>query len=148
MTDAAANDGRPPVRESGAGERIAEDMVAAVRQELQAVRGEWAETARRAGAGGLLLAVSGCCALLAVGAASTTALRMLEAVLPRRMAAAALTAGYLGAAVGLGRAGIQRLQAAEDRSEHLGDEAKHVVADTVGRLAEAGGSAVRQAGRR
>jgi hypothetical protein len=104
-----------------------------VRQELQKLKGELAETTRRAGTGGLLLAAAGGCALLGIGAASTTVLRLLETFLPRRLAAFGLTAGYLTAAAVLAAVGLERLREAGGSSERLADETRRAVSATLGR---------------
>jgi Putative Actinobacterial Holin-X, holin superfamily III len=127
-----------------AGDRLAEDIAAVIRQELNTLRGEWTQTLHSAGAGGLLLAAAAGCALLAVGAGSTTLLRILEAVLPRRLAAAGLTAGYLTAAAALAAAGLDRLRAAGGSSARLADAVRDELPATTRRLAGATRSAVDQ----
>jgi hypothetical protein len=101
-------------------------------------RGELTEVARRAGAGGLLLGAAGVCALLGIGAASTTVLRMFEVVLPRRLASAGLAAGYLTASAVLAVAGLDRLRAAGGSSEHFAEDAKQMMSGVTERLSGTG----------
>ncbi|MDG4801429.1 hypothetical protein [Micromonospora sp. WMMD980] len=90
-----------------------------------------------------LLAAAGGCLVLGAGAASTTVLRVLETMLPRRLAAAGLTAGYLVTAVLLGRVGLARLRAAGGPSARLADDVRDMVAGTAGRVLPAGAEAAR-----
>ncbi|MCW3815077.1 phage holin family protein [Micromonospora sp. DR5-3] len=125
-------------------ERLAADVTEVVREEVRAVRAQLADAARPAGVGFLLLAAAGGCVVLGIGAASTTTLRMLEALLPRRLAAAGLTAGYLAAAAFLGSLGLQRLRAAGGSSARLADQVGNAVSSTAGRVMPAGTAAVRE----
>jgi hypothetical protein len=136
---------REPVQQASPGDKLAEDMAAVVREEVHALRQEFADAARPAAGGLLLVGAAAGCAVLGVGAASTTALRMLEWFLPRRLAVAGLTAGYFAAAVVLGRLGLERLRTAGGNSERLADEIRRSVSDTVGRVAPATASAARDA---
>ncbi|MGR6320231.1 phage holin family protein [Micromonospora soli] len=129
-------------------DRLAEDVAEVVRAEVRAVRSQLADAARPAGLGFVLLAAAGGCAVLGVGAASTTALRMLESFLPRRLAAAGLTGGYLLAAVLLGRVGLDQLRAAGGSSARLADEVRDAVSATAGRVVPAGSSAAQDELRR
>ncbi|MEV5819697.1 phage holin family protein [Micromonospora haikouensis] len=124
-------------------ERLAEDVADVVREEVRAVRAQVGEAARPAGVGIALLAAAGGCLVLGAGAASTTVLRMLEAVLPRRLAAAGLTAGYLVTAVLLGRAGLAQLRATGGPSARLADDVRDMVTETAGRVLPAGAEAAR-----
>ncbi|MFG3417861.1 phage holin family protein [Micromonospora sp. NPDC048063] len=139
MANQPGDGGRP----ASPTDRLAEDVAEVVREEVRAVRTQLADAARPAGLGFVLLAAAGGCAVLAVGAASATSLRMLEAFLPRRLAAAGMTAGYVAAAVFLGAAGLERLRAAGGRSARLADEVRDAVTSTAGRVVPAGSSAVR-----
>ncbi|MFC0005547.1 phage holin family protein [Micromonospora siamensis] len=128
---------------SSATERLARDVADVVREEVRAVRGQVTEAARPAGLGVALLATAGGCLVLGAGAASTTVLRMLETFLPRRLAAAGLTAGYLATAVVLGRLGLAQLRAAGGTSARLADEVRDMVSATAGRVVPAAGEAAR-----
>jgi hypothetical protein len=144
MSDATT--GEPAETQQSPGDRLAGDMAAVVREELQTVRTEVTDAARPAAAGLLLVGAAAGCAVLGLGAASTTVLRLLETFLPRRLAAAGLTAGYLAAAAVLGGMGLERLRAAGGSSERLADEIRRAVAGTVSRVREAGATAVRESG--
>ena len=124
-------------------ERLAEDVADVVREEVRVVRAQVTEAVRPAGVGVALLAVAGGCLVLGAGAASTTVLRVLETVLPRRLAAAGLTAGYLATAVLLGRVGLAQLRAAGGTSARLADEVRDMVTETAGLVLPAGADAVR-----
>jgi hypothetical protein len=137
--DRAERGGRP----AGPGERLAADVAEVVRAEVRAAREQLTDAARPAGIGIGLLAAAGGCLVLSAGAASATMLRILEAFLPRRLATAGLTAGYLAAAVVLGRAGLTQLRAAGGGSARLADEVREAVSATAGRVVPAGTAAVR-----
>lgn len=124
-------------------ERLAADVADVVREEVRAVRSQVTEAARPAGLGVALLAAAGGCLVLGAGAASTTVLRMLETFLPRRLAAAGLTAGYLVTAVALGRMGLAQLRAAGGTSAQLADEVRDMVSATAGKVVPAGTDAAR-----
>ncbi|MFJ8579874.1 phage holin family protein [Micromonospora sp. NPDC093277] len=145
MGDAVANQPAGPGRPASPADRLAEDVADVVRAEVRAVRGQLADAARPAGLGFVLLAAAGGCLVLGAGAASTTVLRMLETFLPRRLAAAGLTGGYLAVAVVLGRLGLNRLRAAGGSSARLADEVHDTVSATAGRVVPAGSTAVRDA---
>ncbi|WP_405431281.1 phage holin family protein [Micromonospora sp. NBC_00617] len=130
-------------RRTSATGRLAEDVADVVREEVRAVRTQVGEAARPAGLGIVLLAAAGGCLVLGAGAASATVLRMLETMLPRRLAAAGLTAGYLGAAVLLGRVGLAQLRAAGGPSARLADDVRDMVTETAGRVLPAGVDAAR-----
>ncbi|MEU4244730.1 phage holin family protein [Actinoplanes sp. NPDC026619] len=139
MSETATGDGR-----QSAGERLAGDMTEVVREEARAVREDLADAARPAAAGLVLIGAAAGCVVLGVGAASTTALRMLETVLPGRLASAGLTAGYLAGAAVLGGMGLQRLQAAGGSSQRLAEQIRETVTQTLSRPGHAGVSAVRE----
>ncbi|SBT45878.1 phage holin family protein [Micromonospora narathiwatensis] len=145
MGDAVTNQPAGPGRPASPADRLAEDVAEVVRAEVRAVRGQLADAARPAGLGFALLAAAGGCLVLGAGAASTTVLRMLETFLPRRLAAAGLTAGYLAVAVVLGRVGLARLRAAGGSSARLADEVRDAVSATAGRVVPAGSAAARDA---
>ncbi|OKI50438.1 phage holin family protein [Micromonospora sp. CB01531] len=143
MSDTVGGRAGGPAGRGAPAERLAADVADVVREEVRAVRAQLTDAARPAGVGFLLLAAAGGCVVLGIGAASTTTLRMLEAVLPRRMAAAGLTAGYLAAAVFLGGLGLQRLRTAGGSSARLADQVGNAVSSTAGRVVPAGTSAAR-----
>lgn len=143
MSDAVSD--QPGGRPRSPTDRLAEDVADVVREEVRVVRAQLADAARPAGVGFVLLAAAGGCLVLGAGAASTTVLRMLEAFLPRRLASAGLTAGYLAAAVLLSTTGLRRLRAAGGSSARLADEVRDAVSATAGRVVPAGSAAVRDA---
>jgi hypothetical protein len=104
------------------GRRLAQDVVEVGRQEFTRLREDLVGQARPAATGVVLLAMAGASGVLAASAASTAALRLLELVLPRRLAALALTGGYAAGSVVLLRFGLQRLRAAGGGSRRLADE--------------------------
>ena len=119
-------------------DRLAEDVAAVVREELGRMGARLTEAGRPAATGVVLLAAAGGCAVLGLGAASATTLRVLERLLPKRLAAAGLTAGYLAAAVLLGGVGLDRLRTAGGGSERLVDELRQAAQRTLGRALPAG----------
>lgn len=145
MSQAAADQPAGDGRATRASERLAADVADVVREEVRAFRQQIADAALPAGAGFALLAAAGGCLVLGAGAASTTVLRMLEAFLPRRLAASGLTAGYLVAATVLGRLGLRQLRAAGGSSARLADEVRNTVSATAGTVVPAGSSAAREA---
>ncbi|MFU8850766.1 phage holin family protein [Micromonospora sp. SL1-18] len=145
MGDVAANPPEGGGRPVSPADRLAEDVAEVVRAEVRSVRGQLADAARPAGLGVALLAAAGGCLVLGAGAASTTVLRMLEAFLPRRLAAAGLTAGYLATAALLARLGLNQLRAAGGSSARLADEVRDAVSATAGRVVPAGSTAARDA---
>ncbi|MFC0506468.1 phage holin family protein [Micromonospora costi] len=134
-------------RAGNVAENLAENVAGVVREEMVAVQRQLTQAALPAGAGVALLAAAGGCLILGAGAASTTALRMLESFLPRRLAAAGMTAGYLAAAVVLGRLGLAQLRAAGGGSARVADEVRHAVSATANRMVPAGTAAARDAAR-
>ena len=143
MNDAVADQpGGHPRRPA---DRLAEDVADVVRDEVRAVRAQLADAARPAGIGFVLLAAAGGCLVLGAGAASTTVLRMLESFLPRRLASAGLTAGYLAAAVFMGASGLERLRAAGGSSARVADDVRDAVSATAARVVPAGSAAARDA---
>ncbi|MCO1593965.1 phage holin family protein [Micromonospora sp. RHAY321] len=124
-------------------ERLAADVAEVVRAEVREMRSQLMRLARPTGVGLALLATAGGCLVLGAGAASATALRVLETFLPRRLATAGLTGGYLVGAVVLGRAGLHQLRTAGGGSAWLADEVQAAVATTASRVVPAGAAAVR-----
>ncbi|RZU76160.1 putative superfamily III holin-X [Micromonospora kangleipakensis] len=143
MSDAAAERSGGSGRAVGPTERLAADVAEVVREEVREVRTQLMRVARPTGVGLALLATAGGCLVLGVGAASATVLRMLETFLPRRLATAGLTGGYLVAAVVLGRAGLSQLRAAGGGPAWLADEMQDAVSTTASRVVPAGAAAVR-----
>ncbi|MGY0002312.1 phage holin family protein [Micromonospora sp. I033] len=142
MSDAIGYSGRGG-RSGSPTDRLAQDVADVVREEIHAVRGQLTEAARPAGLGIVLLAAAGGCLVLGAGAASTTVLRMLEAFLPRRLASAGLTAGYLATAAVFGRMGLEQLRVAGGPSARLADEVRDRVSSTASRVVPAGTHAAR-----
>ncbi|MFD2765334.1 phage holin family protein [Micromonospora eburnea] len=145
MGDAVTNQPAGRGRPASPTDRLAEDVAEVVRSEVRALRGQLLDAARPAGLGFALLAAAGGCLVLGAGAASATVLRMLEAFLPRRLAAAGLTSGYLAAAVVLGRVGLNQLRAAGGSSARLADEVRDAVSATAAQVVPAGSAAARDA---
>jgi hypothetical protein len=106
------------------GRRLAQDLVEVGRQEFVRLREDLVGQVRPATTGVVLLAAAGAGAVLAAAAASTAALRLLELVLPRRLAALALTGAYAAGSVVLLRLGLERLNAAGGGSQRLADEVR------------------------
>ncbi|MEU4482458.1 phage holin family protein [Micromonospora sp. NPDC023966] len=142
MSDAIGHSGRYG-RSGSPTDRLAQDVADVVREEIRTVRGQLTEAALPAGLGIVLLAAAGGCLVLGAGAASTTVLRLLEVFLPRRLAAAGLTAGYLATAVVLGAKGLEQLRAAGGSSARLADQVSDVVSATASRVVPAGTDAAR-----
>jgi hypothetical protein len=109
-------------RSDDLGRRLAQDVVEVGRQEFIRLREDLVGQVRPAATGMVLLAAAGATGVLAASAASTAALRLLELVLPRRLAALALTGGYAAGSVVLLRLGLERLRAAGGGSRRLADE--------------------------
>ncbi|MEV1145259.1 phage holin family protein [Micromonospora sp. NPDC049799] len=143
MSEAAARQPEASGRAVGPTERLAADVAEVVREEVREVRTQLMRAAGPTGVGLALLATAGGCLVLGAGAASTTVLRLLETFLPRRLATAGLTGGYLVAAIVLGRAGMEQLRAAGGHSAWLADEMQDAVATTASRVVPAGAAAVR-----
>ena len=116
-----------------AAQRLAGDMAEVVRDEVRTVRSDLASKARPAASGLVLLGAAAGLALLGVGTASLTALRVMETFLPKMFAAAGLTTAYLTGAAFLGGAGVARLQEAGGGSRRLADQIREALRQTVGR---------------
>lgn len=106
------------------GRRLVQDLVDVGRQESVRLREDLVGQVRPATTGGVLLVAAGAAAVLAAAAASTALLRVLELVLPRRLAAIALTGGYAAGSAMLLRLGLERLSAAGGGSRRLADEVR------------------------
>jgi hypothetical protein len=104
------------------GQRLARDVLDVGRQELVKLREDLVGQLRPATTGLVLLAGAGVGGVLAVAAATTASLRLLELVLPRRLAALALTGGYAAGSALLLRLGLQQLTAAGGGSQRLAQE--------------------------
>ncbi|SCF34960.1 Putative Holin-X, holin superfamily III [Micromonospora purpureochromogenes] len=144
MSDAAAGRSGGIGRAAGPTDRLAAEVAEVVRAEVREVRTHVLRAVRPAGVGLALLATAGGCVVLGAGAASATALRLLETFLPRRLATAGLTGGYLVAAVVLGRAGLTQLRAAGGGPAWLADEMQDAVSATASQVVPAGAAAVRE----
>jgi hypothetical protein len=138
--------GGNPARGDELGSRLAQDLVDVGRQESARLREDLVGQVRPAMTGVVLLAAAGAGALLAAAAASTAALRLLELVLPRRLAALALTGGYAAGSVVLLRFGLERLRAAGGGSQRLADEVSQGLA--AARRSAEGAAQARLAGQR
>ncbi|GIH01011.1 hypothetical protein Pma05_75830 [Plantactinospora mayteni] len=109
-------------------DRLAQDIAVLARRETARMRGDLAESVRRAGLGAALLVGGGIAAVLGLGSASAAALWLLDARQPPRRAAAVLAAGYLGTAAFLTVVGLVRLRSAGGRTGRLGTELRGVLA--------------------
>jgi hypothetical protein len=104
------------------GRRLVQDLVDVGRQESVRLRDDLVGDVRPATTGVVLLVAAGAAGVLAAGVATTATLRLLELVLPRRLAALALTGGFAAGSVLLLRLGLERLSAAGGGSRRLADE--------------------------
>jgi hypothetical protein len=91
---------------------ISDDLSRLLRQELAHAQDELAGKARRAGGGAVLLAGAGVLGALAVGTSASALLRALDRLLPRPVAAAALTCVYAAGAGALAVAGVAQIRRA------------------------------------
>ncbi len=96
--------------------RLSRDTTALVREQARQLTRELANTVREAGTGAVLLAGAGTCALLALATAHQSALRALESVMPRPVAAVTMTAAYGAGAATLAAAGMKKIREAADAS--------------------------------
>ncbi|MBO0871079.1 MAG: phage holin family protein [Micromonosporaceae bacterium] len=129
-----STNGRDDGRRDDLGRLLAEDVLEVGRQELVRLREDLVGQVRPATTGILMLAAGGAGAMLALGVATTAALRLLELVLPRRIAALALTGGYLAGSAVLVRLGLDKLSAAGGGSQRLADGARHAGAAMVSQM--------------
>jgi hypothetical protein len=144
MSETSTGDVRVEPGRSAA-QRLAGDMAEVVRNEVRTVRSDLASKARPAASGLMLLGAAAGLAVLGVGTASVTALRVMETFLPKMLAAAGLTTAYLTGAAFLGGAGVARLQEVGGGSRRLADQIREALRQTVGRPAQAAASAAREA---
>lgn len=108
-------------------ERLTRDIVALARQQVERLRGELVESGRQLGGGTVLLAGAGGLGLMAAISAHQTALRTLDALVPRPVAAAILTAAYASGGAVLAAAGVDRVRSAADTSGDLIEQAAAAV---------------------
>ncbi|MBS2965695.1 phage holin family protein [Actinocrinis puniceicyclus] len=109
--------------------RLTRDTTALVREQVEQLTRELAGTVRDAGAGAVLLAGAGACGLLAVAAAHQTAMRALESMMPRPLAAVTLTVAYGAGAAAMSAAGMKKIKDAADASaEALAENRQDTVA--------------------
>jgi len=107
---------------SDAAVRLRNDAAALMRDELDSLRGELADTARHMSSGAIMATASAGTGLLALAALHTTLLRLLESVMPPAAAAAVLAVGYVaGAAVLVFMARKQLKAAADSAASERGD---------------------------
>jgi hypothetical protein len=96
--------------------RLTRDTAALVREQVEQLTRDLADTVRDAGAGAVLLAGAGTCGLLALAAAHQSALRTLESMMPRPLAAITMTIAYGAGAAALATAGMKKIKEAADAS--------------------------------
>jgi hypothetical protein len=99
---------------SDAAVRLRNDAAALMRDELDSLRGELADTARHMSSGAIMATASAGTGLLALAALHATLLRLLESVMPPWAAAAVLAGGYVAAAAVLVFMARKQLKAAAD----------------------------------
>lgn len=119
MSDDRATEAKAGTDELG--QRLVQDLVDVGRRESTRLRDDVVGDVRPATTGVVLLVAAGAAGVLAAAAASTAMLRMLELVLPRRLAALALTTGYAAGTAMLLRLGLGQLSAAGGGSRRLAD---------------------------
>ena len=96
--------------------RLTRDTAALVREQVEQLTRDLAGTVRDAGAGAVFLAGAGTCGLLALAAAHQSALRTLESMMPRPLAAMTMTTAYGAGAAALAMAGMKKIKEAADTS--------------------------------
>ena len=112
--------------------RLTRDTAALVREQVEQLTRDLADTVRDAGAGAVLLAGAATCGLLALAAAHQSALRALESMMPRPLAAMTLTAAYGGGAAALASAGLKKIKEAADASgDALAENRREAVTTAV-----------------
>jgi Putative Actinobacterial Holin-X, holin superfamily III len=99
---------------SAAAATLSKDAAALMRGELDALRGELAESARHLSGGALMAGASGVTGVLALAAAHQAILQLLESVMPAPVAAAVLALGYVAVGAALVMVARKKLQAAAD----------------------------------
>lgn len=93
-------------------DRVTGDAASVVRAEVDRMRAELADTAKRAGTGAALLGGAGVLGALAVGTSAAVLVRTLERVLPRPFAAVVASLLYGAGAAGLATVGVAELRRA------------------------------------
>ena len=99
---------------SEAATRLSKDTAALLREELESVRDELAETIKHASGGAVLAGAAAGCGVLALVATHEAIVRLLEQVMPAPAAGAILAGTYAAAAVGLVLLARKQLKAAAD----------------------------------
>lgn len=122
-----AESGEPNASVGDMANTLAADVRALVRTELRTAWGEIQDAAGRSATAVALLGGAGACGILAAQTGSIMLLRLLEAKLPKPVAAAVLTALYGGAAVGLSSAGLRALRSARESAVHASAHADDTV---------------------
>lgn len=89
---------------------LTDDLSTLIRSELKRVQDELADTARRAGRGGALLAGAGVLATLSAGTSAVLLVRVLDRFLPPRASVLVATVLYGGGAAALGVAGWKEIR--------------------------------------
>lgn len=117
-------------------DRLVDDATAVARQESGRAWREIRATVEEAGPGVALLAGAGACAVLAAASAWTATLRLMESVVPRRVAAALLFAGYAAGAGTLAAAGLRRLRAADAHPRRVAGEVGGGLSAALGHAAD------------
>lgn len=120
-------------------QRLAHDVFEVGCQELVRLREDLIGRPGPAMTGLVLLAGAAGGAVLAAASATTAALRLLESVLPRRVAALALTAGYAGGSLVLLRQALRQLDAAGGGSQRLASEVRQARPRLAGRPSNSSG---------
>lgn len=116
----------------GAATRLTRDTAALVREQVEQLTRDLADTVRDAGTGAVMIAGAGACGLLAVVAAHQTVLRTLESMMPRPLAAMVLTAAYGAGGAALAAAGAKKIkEAAEASGQALAENRQDAVVPGV-----------------
>ena len=89
---------------------LTDDLSTLIRSELKRVQDELADTARRAGRGGALLAGAGVLATLSAGTSAVLLVRVLDRFLPPRASVLVATALYGGGAAALAVVGWREIR--------------------------------------
>lgn len=116
---------------SEAATRLSRDTAALLREELETVRDELADTVKHMSGGVILATAAAGCGVLALVATHEAILRLLESVMPAPAAAAVLTVGYAATATALIVLARNQLKAAADAAAREAD----ADADEAGRKA-------------
>lgn len=91
---------------------LSRDAAALARSELESVKRDLTDSARRALESGALLGAAAACGVLALGTSGVLVVRFFDRVLPPRLSALVATVGLGAVAVGLGTRGAQRVKVA------------------------------------